>query len=191
MKIIVGLGNSGGKYEKTRHNVGFRVIDLLRKRFSPGDVVKARYYRGWETTIAGRGAVLIKPNTFMNESGLAVKKAFERFGGSLEDYIVVHDDLDIPVGRVKIIAGKGPGGHNGIISVIRELGSRDFARVRIGIGRERVDDSYIDYVLAPFLLEELPAVEDSIEKACSAIEEILRSSLEKAMSLYNTYNQDP
>jgi len=99
--------------------------------------------------------------------------------------VIVHDDLDIPVGKIKITSGKGPGGHNGVISVIKELGSMDFIRVRIGIGRARVDNSYVDYVLSSFLPEEEPLVEDSLERACLAIEEIVRSGIEKAMSLFN------
>jgi len=185
VKIIVGLGNPGMGYGGTRHNVGYRVVDLLRKKYNPAKVIKQQYYRGWETEIEGSRIVLVKPKTFMNESGIAVRKVFERFDGSLKDYLIVHDDLDIPAGGIKIIAGKGPGGHNGVISVINELGSRDFVRVRIGIGREKEGDSYVDYVLSPFFPEERPVIEKSLEKACAAIEEIARGGLEKAMSLYN------
>ncbi len=185
MKIIVGLGNPGIAYGSTRHNVGFRVIDLLRKRYPPERVIKHQYYRIWETKIENYPAILGKPKTFMNESGIAVKKIYERFNGSLKDYLIVHDDLDITVGRIKIIAGKGPGGHNGIISIINELASKDFVRVRIGIGREKRGNSYVDYVLSPFLPEERSLVEKSLERACSAIEEIVTGGLERAMSLYN------
>ncbi|MBN1444808.1 MAG: aminoacyl-tRNA hydrolase [Candidatus Omnitrophica bacterium] len=185
MKIIAGLGNPETGYGNTRHNVGFMAVGLLRKEHAPAEVIKARHYRGWGIKIAGVDTVLIKPKTFMNESGIAVKKAFERFGGRFEDCIIVHDDLDIPVGRIKITSGKGPGGHNGVISVINELGSRDFIRVRIGIGRTKTENSYVDYVLSPFLPEEEPLIKDSLEKACLAIEEIIKSGIEKAMSLYN------
>jgi peptidyl-tRNA hydrolase, PTH1 family len=185
VKIIVGLGNPKIGYGGTRHNIGFRVVDLLRKKHSPERVIKTQYYRGWETRIEDVGVVLIKPKTYVNESGIAVRKAFERFNGDMEDYLIVHDDLDIPVGRIKIISGKGPGGHNGIISVINELGSKDFIRIRIGIGREKIGESYVQYVLSPFLREEKPLVEESLERACSAIEELIRSGLAKAMSLYN------
>ncbi len=185
MKIIVGLGNPGTGYGNTRHNAGFRVVDLLRKKYNPEKVIKHRLYRGWEVTIENCPVILVKPKTFMNESGSAVKSVFDRFDGSLKDYVIVHDDLDIPSGGMKVIAGKGPGGHNGVISVISHLGSRDFVRVRIGIGREKTDDSYVDYVLSPFLPEERQLVEETMERACAAIEEIVRSGLEKAMSLYN------
>lgn len=185
MKIIVGLGNPGLEYKATRHNVGFRVIDGLRKRHETAEVIKTGYCRGWKVGMCGNEAVLIKPKTFINQSGIAVKKIFERFGGSLEDYIVVHDDLDIDLGRIKIISRKGAGGHNGIISIIDELGSKDFVRVRVGIGRNVGEKTYIDYVLSPFSKEEKPFVEEAVSLAVSACEEMVKSSVAKAMTLYN------
>lgn len=186
MKIITGLGNPGIRYRNTRHSIGFKVIHLLRKKYPPSQVIKARYYRGWETEIAGDNIILIKPKTFMNESGIAVKSAFDRFDGSIEDYIVVHDELDVPLGKIKITRGKGPGGHKGVLSVINELGSKDFVRIRIGIGKENIDIPYIDYVLSSFLPDEIPLVEQTLTKVILAIEEIIKSGIDKAMSLYNT-----
>ncbi|MCM8760117.1 MAG: aminoacyl-tRNA hydrolase, partial [Candidatus Omnitrophica bacterium] len=133
----------------------------------------------------GSTVVLIKPKTFMNESGIAVKKVFERFNGDFNDYIIIHDELHIPLGKIKIIAGKGPGGHKGVLSVVNELGSKDFIRIRIGIGRENLNVPYIDFVLSPFLLEEKPLVEQSLAKAVGAIEEIMKSGIEKTMTFYN------
>ncbi len=185
MKIFVGLGNPGLRYKETRHNVGFMVIDSLKKKYGPVNIIKTDYCRGWEIGIEGKEALLVKPKTFINESGTAVKKLFDRYGGSLEDYVIIHDDLDIEVGKIKIISRKGPGGHNGIISVIRELDSRDFVRVRIGIGRDKTDKPYIDYVLSPFAAEEKETIEESVKLAVSACEEMVRSSVAKAMSLYN------
>lgn len=185
MKIIVGLGNAKIGYGSTRHNIGFKVIDLLRKKYPPSEVIKTQYYRGWKTEIEDSSVVLIKPKTFMNESGIAVKKVFDRFDGRLDDYIVIHDELDVPLGKIKIVKGKGPGGHKGVLSVINELGSKDFVRVRLGIGRENLALPYIDYVLSPFLPEEKTLVEQSLEKAISAVEEMIKSGIEKAMSLYN------
>jgi peptidyl-tRNA hydrolase, PTH1 family len=185
MKIIIGLGNPGLKYAATRHNVGFRVIDSLRKKNKAVNVIKTGFCRGWEAVVENRPAVFIKPKTFINESGLAVKKIFDRFGGSLEDYIVIHDDLDIDVGKIKIVSKKGAGGHNGIISIINELGSRDFVRIRVGIGRETGEKTYIDYVLSPFAPREKKLVEEAVKLAASACEEIVISSTAKAMTLYN------
>ena len=191
MKIFIGLGNPGPEYEDTRHNVGFRVIDELRKRHEPFDGVKTEYCRGWMSRMAGKEVLLVKPKTFINQSGIAVKKLFDRYGGDLEDYVIIHDDLDIEVGRIKIISKKGPGGHNGIISIVSILDSRDFVRVRIGIGREKAGNSYVDYVLAPFTREETPCVEKSVWTAASACEEMVRSSTAKAMSLYNSEKSKP
>ena len=185
MKIFIGLGNPGLKYQDTRHNIGFRVIDEFVKKHKPVTVIKTEYCKGWEVTIEGKQAVLIKPKTFINESGLSVKKIWDRFDGPLEDYIIIHDDLDIEMGRIKIVSKKGAGGHNGIISVINELGSKDFVRIRIGIGRDIGDKSYIDYVLTPFLPEEQKLIESAVNLAVLACEEIVRSSVAKAMSLYN------
>lgn len=186
MKIIVGLGNAKIGYGNTRHNIGFKAIDLLRKKYTPSEVIKHKYYRGWRTEIAGSPIILIKPKAFMNESGIAVKKVFERFDGKLDDYIIIHDELDVPLGKIKITAGKGPGGHKGVLSVVNELGSKDFIRIRIGIWKENLDAPYVDYVLSPFLPEERPLVEESLERMVSAIEEIVKSGIQKAMSIYNT-----
>lgn len=185
MKIIIGLGNAKIGYGSTRHNIGFKVVDLLKKKYLPSKIIKTQYYRGWETEIISSSVVLIKPKTFMNESGIAVKKVFERFDGKLKDYIIIHDELDVPLGKIKITVGKGPGGHKGVLSVVNELKSKDFIRIRIGIGKENVEVSHIDYVLSPFLPEEIPLIEESLKRAILAIEEVIRSGVEKAMSIYN------
>lgn len=185
MKIIVGLGNAKIGYGNTRHNIGFKVIDLLRKKYYTSQVIKTHYYRGWEIEIVSNPVILVKPKTYMNESGIAVKKVFERFDGNIKDYIIVHDELDIPLGKIKITVGKGPGGHKGVLSVVTELGSKDFIRIRVGIGKDNISIPYVDYVLSPFLPEEKPLVEQSLEMAVLAVEEIIKSGIEKAMSLYN------
>jgi PTH1 family peptidyl-tRNA hydrolase len=185
VKIIVGLGNPKIGYGSTRHNIGFRVIDLLRRKYLPSKVIKTHYYRGWETKIIKSKSVLIKPKTFMNESGIAVKSAFDRFGISVEDYIIIHDELDVSLGDIKITKGKGPGGHKGVLSVVNELGSKEFIRIRVGICGENISVPYIDYVLSPFLKEEKHLVEQGLEKAILSVEEIMKSGIEKAMSLYN------
>ncbi|MDD3726353.1 MAG: aminoacyl-tRNA hydrolase [Candidatus Ratteibacteria bacterium] len=185
MKIIVGLGNAKIGYGNTRHNIGFKVIDLMRKRYPPSKIIKTQYYRGWETNIASSPVILIKPKLYMNENGIAVKKAWERFDGQLENYIIIHDELDVPLGKIKITRGKGPGGHRGVLSVINELGSNEFVRIRIGIGSEHITVPYIDYVLSPFLPEEKQMISQALERAVLSIEEIIRSGIEKAMSLYN------
>lgn len=189
MKIFIGLGNPGMQYAETRHNVGHNAVDLLKKRNDPVEAIKKSYARGYTIKIRGKTAAIFKTNTFMNHSGLAVKKIVDRFGGSLRDYIIIHDDLDIPLGEIKMVCGKGPGGHNGVSSIISELGSRDFVRVRLGIGRQKVDNSYVDFVLSKFMPEELELVDKALLKAAEACEEVVKSSVEKAMTLYNNQKQ--
>ena len=185
MKIIVGLGNPGLKYRETRHNVGFKVIDELRKRHKPEEVIKSKYFRGWKIKIENFFIILCKPKTFMNESGVAVKGIVERYNVELENLIVVHDDLDIPLGKIKIGIGKGAGGHKGVISIMENLSSRDFIRVRIGIGGRETETSYINYVLSPFLPHEKEIISTSIKKAADACEIIIKSGIEKAMTEFN------
>jgi|LSQX01.3.fsa_nt_gb PTH1 family peptidyl-tRNA hydrolase len=185
MKIFIGLGNPGLKYQNTRHNIGFEVINSIRNKYSPKDVIKTDYCKGWIVSIAGKETVIAKPKTFVNESGVAVKKLYDRFGGSIDDYIVIHDDLDIEVGKIKIVNNKGAGGHNGISSVISELNSKDFFRIRVGIGRDIEETSYINYVLSSFKTEEKPLIEEAIKLATMACEEMVRSSTAKAMTIYN------
>ena len=185
VKIFIGLGNPGLRYSGTRHNMGHLVISELKKKNKPIEPIKKNYARGWVMDIAGQDAVAVKTTTFMNQSGIAVKKIFDRFRGDIEDYVIIHDDLDIPLGAIKLVCNKGPGGHNGVISVIEHLGSREFVRLRMGIDRQRVGDSYVDYVLSSFTREELPLVKQSVSKAALACEEIVKGGTLKAMSLYN------
>jgi peptidyl-tRNA hydrolase, PTH1 family len=185
VKIIVSLGNPGLQYNGTRHNVGLEVLKYLRKKYLPNRVIKRNYYRAWESEVEGETVLLVKPKVFVNESGIAVEKIFETFDAKLQDMILIHDDLDLPVGKIKIIFGKGPGGHNGVISVIEHVQSKDFIRVRIGIGRERIAGAYTQYVLSPFLPEEKKEVKESVEKAAAACEVIIKKGYEKAMTDFN------
>lgn len=183
--LIVGLGNPKNQYSETRHNVGFKVIDILRKKHKVLELFRKRYFNGWKIEIEGKKILILKPKTYMNESGKAVKIALDFFGEKIENLVIIHDDLDIEIGKIKIIRNKRPAGHKGVISVIENIGRNDFIRVRIGIGKKEINTSYVDYVLSPFLPEEKEIINKAIEKAVNAIEEILRSNLEKAMSLYN------
>jgi len=185
MKLVVGLGNPGGKYEQTRHNVGYRVVDLMRSGRRVVANNRDAHYRGWEISLAGRRVILLRTLSFMNESGVGVKRALRAFGGEPDDLVVVHDDIDLPVGRVKLTKGRGPGTHNGVRSVAAEIDSRDFVRVRIGIGREGVEGPRIDYVLSEFLPDEREAVDRSVEEAAKAAADIVLLGLAKAMSLHN------
>jgi len=183
-KLIVGLGNPGSKYLWTRHNAGFMVLDRLahiagiplsRKNFS------GLYGEGsWE----GNRLLLLKPQTFMNLSGRSAAEALRFHKLGLEDMIVIHDDLDIPVGQVRVKEGGGHGGHNGLRSLMEVLGSGAFLRLRVGIGRPLRGD-VSDYVLTNFGPEELACLPRVLDGAVDALELLLCEGVGKSMSLYN------
>ena len=160
MKLIVGLGNPGRQYERTRHNLGFMVADLLASRWSISLAIKGSgaFGRG---SIAGQPAGLLKPMTYMNRSGQAVLEVVQFYKLPLSDLLVISDDLDLPVGRVRMRAKGSAGGHKGLGDIIQRLGSDEFARIRIGIGRPDRGDA-VDYVLSPFRPDEQRAGGDGL-----------------------------
>ena len=186
MHLIVGLGNPGPEYEGTRHNVGFAVVDLLavrhglslgRKRF---DCLVGR------GRIAGREAMVAKPQTYMNLSGLAVRAIAEYFRVESDEIVVVHDDLDLELGGLKITARGGSGGNKGVQSIIDSLGSKDFPRVRIGIGRPPSAKAGADYVLGRCGPEEAELMEKVLVSAAEAVETIVSEGVSKAQLRFNT-----
>jgi PTH1 family peptidyl-tRNA hydrolase len=183
-KLIAGLGNPGTKYQWTRHNAGFLVLDRL------ADIVRVSVDRTRFNGLYGEGnwlgtrLVLLKPQTFMNLSGRAVAEAARFYKMPPEDVIVVHDDLDLPFGQLRLKAGGGHGGHNGLRSIIAELGSADFLRLRVGIGRPD-KGSAEKYVLTPFSAEETGFVRHVTDGACEALEMLLQEGLPKAMSVFH------
>ncbi|MCX7988000.1 MAG: aminoacyl-tRNA hydrolase [Thermodesulfovibrio sp.] len=185
MNLIVGLGNPGRKYSKTRHNIGFMVVDKLAEKYNLDFNEKDDYLisRG---NIEGKEVALIKPLTYMNLSGRAVRKiADERILKNLPNsLIVIHDDLDLPVGRIKIKKNGSSGGHKGVQSIIDLLGTRDFIRVKIGIGKEHNMETS-DYVLSPFSKEQKTLIKQKISKAIDSIVTIITEGVDKAMSIYN------
>jgi PTH1 family peptidyl-tRNA hydrolase len=186
MKLIVGLGNPGKKYEKTRHNVGFMVIDELARKWNLDWITdKKLVTQKAQKFIEGTEILLAKPQTYMNNSGMAVVEILRYYDMKiLSDLWVIHDDLDIPVGRIKIVKGKGTGGHHGVESVIQALSSTDFVRFRLGIGRPNIDNPE-KFVLEPFLPQESDEVRKMIKQALLAIEVAIKSGIEKAMSQFN------
>ncbi len=187
MWVIAGLGNPGERYSSTRHNIGFIVVDKLSGEHNIPLAVKDNYSIG-RGTIDSDPVVLLKPLTYMNLSGTAVRKVLKRLNllreGEIHNLIVVHDDLDIATGAIKIRRSGSSGGHKGIESIIRETGTKDFIRVKIGIGRDLhlpVDE----YVLRRFRPAEKKLIEDVIIKAVTAIESIVTCGVEKAMNTYN------
>jgi peptidyl-tRNA hydrolase, PTH1 family len=184
MKIIIGLGNPGRKYERTRHNAGFMAVDELARSLSL-DLAKEKAH-----ALIGAGrlgaeqVVLAKPRTYMNESGKAAASLLREFYGSPGDLIVIHDELDLPLGAVRVKIGGGHGGHNGLRSIIEALAG-DFVRVRIGIGRPLPSEDAADYVLSPFLAEERKAAAEAAVRAAEAVRVILAEGAAKAMNLFN------
>lgn len=183
--MIVGLGNPGPDYERTRHNAGFMTIDLL------GENLRAAYWKdedGAKTAVVRFGEgdlVLAKPQTFVNLSGAAVKNLVQAYEVPLSALIVVHDDIDLPAGAVRVKRGGGHGGHNGLRSVNESLGSGEYVRVRIGVGRPpgRMDPA--DYVLQPMRREALDTLEAVIPAAAQATMHVLEHGVESAMQEYN------
>jgi PTH1 family peptidyl-tRNA hydrolase len=184
-QMIVGLGNPGPEYAHTRHNAGFMTVELL------GENLRANYWKeeaGAKTAVVRFGddeLVLVKPQTFVNLSGAAVKKLLAAYEVGLGGLIVVHDDLDLPPGAVRVKRGGGHGGHNGLRSVNEELGSGEYARVRVGIGRPpgRMDPA--DFVLQPMRGEALEDLEAVIPTSAQAVMHVLEHGVDSAMREYN------
>ena len=183
-RLVVGLGNPGPKYQWTRHNAGFMVFD----RFSHalGVAVTKKSFSGLygEGSWEGQRLLLLKPQTFMNLSGRSVAEALRFHKLSLSDLIVVHDDIDIPFGRVKLKEGGGHAGHNGLRSLVQELGGAGFLRVRVGVGRPLHGD-VADYVLQNFSRDELADLPLLLDGVVGLMRSLLENGLPKTMSLYN------
>jgi peptidyl-tRNA hydrolase, PTH1 family len=187
--MFAGLGNPGARYESTRHNLGFQVIDLIAERWGrPHFAVKFRSLVAQAGPASGEGRhVLVKPQTFMNISGEAIAPAAAFFRIQPRDLLVIHDELDLGLGRVQLKVGGGAGGHNGLKSVAQHLGTQDFVRLRLGIGRPSVD---FRGDVADFVLETPPAAEAAImqkmvEAAAAAVEDVLEQGLTQAMNRIN------
>ncbi len=183
-KLVVGLGNPGSRYLWTRHNAGFMVLDRLST--TAGIPISKKTFSGLcgEGHWQGSRLILLKPQTFMNLSGRSVAEAARFHKTELEDLIVVHDDLDIPFGRIKMKMGGGNGGHNGLKSITSSLGTGEFIRLRIGIGRPVRGDA-VDYVLSTFGKDEMNDLLPVLDGAVDMLETLLIEGLPKAMSIYN------
>jgi len=192
MKLIVGLGNPGREYSNNRHNAGFMCLAYLAKKHRIEFDRKKAAARIGCGRIEGIDVVLAKPQTFMNLSGESVSRLLHLFRLGPEDLIVIHDDMDLPLGKVRIRGGGSSGGHKGIDSVIRAIGTPDFVRIKIGIGRppkdaDSVDDErdIVDFVLSSFTPEEKKQLEPSIARAADAVPCLLTEGLKSAMNKYN------
>ncbi|NLZ16074.1 MAG: aminoacyl-tRNA hydrolase [Erysipelotrichaceae bacterium] len=183
MKLIIGLGNPGKKYERTRHNMGFMVIDRLADQANI-DVNKEVFHG-----LLGRGIIfnedvmLFKPTTFMNLSGTAVQEVVHYFKIAIEDIIVVFDDMALSPGIIRLRKNGSSGGHKGMQNIIDCLSTEEIKRIRVGIG-EPIDDT-VDFVLSKPLLEEMPLIEQALDDAVRAIKEAIKSDFDRAMNKFN------
>ncbi|BCD67539.1 aminoacyl-tRNA hydrolase [Nitratiruptor sp. YY09-18] len=181
MFLIVGLGNPGKKYEKNRHNVGFMVVDILIDRLSPQSISK-QTFKG-ELFKAGE-ILLLKPATYMNLSGESVQAVKNFYKIDLDHTIVIHDDLDLGLGAIRIKKGGGHGGHNGLKSIDAAIG-KEYIRIRFGIGRPERKEEVIHYVLSDFSSQELSCIQEPLQKAADAAIELTRKPLEVVRSQYS------
>jgi peptidyl-tRNA hydrolase, PTH1 family len=192
MRIVLGLGNPGSKYNWNRHNVGFHVLDMLAEKF--GINVKKAECNALTGAgeISGIPVILAKPKTYVNVSGRAVSALMERYKAKLSDIIVIHDDLDMPLARIRVRTSGSSGGHNGLKSIIAQTGSKEFGRIKVGIGRpdegrsdRASEDEIVDYVLSNFTPEEKDKMLEAFGNAAAAVETILAEGMEAAMNKFN------
>lgn len=186
MFVIVGLGNPGKDYTNTRHNVGFDTIDLLAKRNNISiNKIKFKSVYG-EGTIGSEKVLLVKPQTYMNNSGMTVRDIYNFYKVPIENVIIIVDDIDIDFSRVRIKGRGSAGSHNGLKSIIQLIGKDDFPRVKIGIGSKRENQDLANFVLSRFSKDEREIIESSILTAAESVETIIKYSLTRAMNEFNT-----
>ena len=207
ISLIVGLGNPGSEYERTRHNIGFMAIDRLATSWSISLGKEKRFYGLFgegrlSSRLASSGKIrLLKPTTYMNVSGQSVRACADWFKGNPENILVVYDDMDLPLGKLRLRPSGSAGGHNGMKSIISHLGTQNFPRLRLGIGRGGKDDGDIaiatkanqnvtNHVLGGFSATETKILPEIFNLAESTVTSILADGLEKAMSLYNSRSID-
>ncbi len=198
MKLIVGLGNPGRHYRLNRHNVGFRTIDHIAEKYSIPLKKRLCQSDTGQGIIAGCEVLLVKPRTFVNLSGNAVSCLLNKFKAAPADLLVIHDDLDLPTGRIRVKLGGRSGGHRGIKSIIDSISSQDFCRIRVGISRpysenrQLIDeDEIVEYVLGDFTSEEEDLFQPAVAGAAEAIECILVDGIAVAMNRFNRRNITP
>lgn len=190
MKLIVGLGNPGKEYSANRHNIGFLCINHIARQHHIALDKKQGKSRTGAGTIAGEQVLLAKPQTYMNASGQAVILLMQKFKIGLDDLVVIHDDLDLPLGKIRIRKGSSAGGHNGAKSIISHLGSQEFIRIRVGISRPPVSGevpicTIVDYVLGDFTPDDKPVIEETVRRVGDAVVCLLTEGLTETMNKFN------
>lgn len=185
MRLVVGLGNIGASYAHTRHNVGFEVADLLAHRHHAG--FRRGRFKGDEATlsIGGTRVLLLKPHTLMNLSGEAVVAAARFYKLAPQQILIICDDINLPLGRIRIRPTGSDGGHNGLWNIIHRLGSQDFPRLRVGVGAPPPGMEMVAYVLNRFLADERPHIQDAVARAADAAETWVLDGTEATMNRYN------
>ena len=185
MKLIVGLGNPGLKYQKTKHNTGFMAIDYYLKK-NGLSFNKEKFEGFWiKTKIKGEDVILLEPQTYMNDSGKSVTQLVDFFKIDAHDILVIHDDMDMPVAKIRLRKSGKSGGHNGIKSIIAHLGSDKFKRIKFGVGDKPKNWDLADWVLGKFPTDEYATLREANKKACEAVECILTDGIESGMNKYN------
>lgn len=185
MYLIVGLGNPGKEYENTRHNMGFKVLNKLSEKYNI-PITKSKFNGKYGTgIIENEKVVLLEPQTYMNLSGEAIKPMLDFYKVAPSNVLVIYDDIDVEPGNIKIRMKGGPGTHNGMKSVVKELRTEEFPRVRVGIGQPIIKLAMVDYVIGYVPEEELKILNEGIDKAEQAVKEILKSGLNYAMNKFN------
>ena len=190
MKLIVGLGNPGKKFKKTRHNIGFWILDEFSKKFKFPKFKLSKKFRSLisQKMINKERIFLAKPQTFMNESGKAVKILTKSHKLKTKNLFVIHDDLDLPLGKFKISKGRGSAGHKGVQSIIDELETKDFVRFRIGLSLKQTDRPVYgtkNFVLKRFNKSEKKVIKEVIKRTCQSIEVAIKKGVERAMQKFN------
>ncbi len=185
VKLVVGLGNPGKEYEKTRHNIGFMVVDRLAEKLGVSLSKKKMQGLCGEYSADDEKVYLLKPQTFMNCSGDSVQPFSHFLKISGENMIVIHDDLDLPLGQVKAQWKAGAGGQKGVASIIEQLGHQEFCRLRIGINRPPQKHEVVDYVLRPFSAQDSKIVSEVIDRSVEAVELFIKKGLDPVMQMFN------
>ncbi len=185
MKLIVGLGNPGVEYENTRHNAGFMVVDKISSQYNIA--INRQKFKGvyGEGFIANEKVILLKPATYMNLSGESVREVRDFYKINSEDIIIIYDDISLDIGRLRLREKGSAGGHNGIKSIISNLGTDIFPRIKVGVGQPNVD--LVKYVLGKFSKQELEVINESMDAAVKATEEIVKNNIREAMNKFNGF----